>query len=120
MACFHANITSQDNCSCLSATLSRIGEGLSVNVANLSGGLVATIGSLSERLIATAVKTSSELVAQVANMGDGLSVRCSIICTLDKIADFIDVTPAEIQWITDDMGVFFDVESNVEWIIVTS
>ena len=120
MACINVNISPQESSPCLSATLSRIGEGLSASVANLSGGLVATIGSLSERLIATSFKTSSELVAQVANMGDGLSVRCSIICTLDKIADFIDVTPAEIQWITDDMGVFFDVKSNVEWIIVTS
>ena len=40
--------------------------------------------------------------------------------SVSEMVDFLRVTPTEIQWITDDMGVFFDVESNVDWIIVTS
>ena len=49
-----------------------------------------------------------------------IGVRCSIVCTLSEVVGYISVTPKEIQWITDDVGVFFDVESNVDWIIVTS
>lgn len=119
MACIDVRIEQNDS-SCLSATLSRIGRGLHATVNNLSNGLLTQIEGIGERLVATAVKTSEELVAQVAKVGSGLSVSCSVICTLDKVADFLEVTPADIQWITDDMGVFYDVESNVEWIIVTS
>ena len=51
--------------------------------------------------------------------GGGLVARCSIVCSLAHVADFLEITPTEIQWITDDIGVFFDVQSNVEWIITT-
>ncbi len=73
--------------SCLSATIKRIGRGLSVDASRVT---------------------------------NPLKVRASIVCSISEVVDFLRVTPTEIQWITDDMGVFFDVESNVDWIIVTS
>jgi hypothetical protein len=85
--------------SCLSATISRIGSGMSVD-----------IDKATPPFLATAVDTIKK----------HLSVRTSIVCSLSEVVDFLRVTPTEIQWITDDMGVFFDVESNVDWIIVTS
>ena len=93
------------NSSCLTVTLSRIGDGLDV----LSKGLSAQVSVINDRIS-----------AKIDTIGTGLKARCSIVCTLDEVRDFLKVTPADIQWITDDMGVFFDVESNVEWIIVTS
>lgn len=85
--------------SCLSATISRVGSGMSVD-----------IDKATPSFLATAVDTIKK----------HLSVRTSIVCSLSEMVDFLRVTPTEIQWITDDMGVFFDVESNVDWIIVTS
>lgn len=120
MGCLNANIASQDGASCLSATLSRIGNGLSANVSRLSHELIARIENLGETFATNVETVSSRLVAQTKTIDTVLSVRCSIICTLDKVADFLEVTPDEIQWITDDVGVFYDVKSNVDWIIVTS
>ena len=58
--------------------------------------------------------------AKITPQGEHIRFKCSIVCTLKQIGDYLNVTPAEIQWITDDMGVYFDVQSNLDWIIVTS
>jgi hypothetical protein len=98
MACI--NVHTQDVIgSCLSSIVTRIGSGLSVDVSRVTNPLrVSAVDSIKEHLKA----------------------RASIVCSISEVVDFLRVTPTEIQWITDDMGVFFDVESNVDWIIVTS
>lgn len=90
-------------------SISRLGEGIKANIKNVGENIVVNILELSNRLHARVLNTSS-----------GLNVKCSIICTLTEVGHYLEVTPADVQWITDDMGVFYDVESNVEWIIVTS
>lgn len=85
--------------SCISATISRIGSGISARIDNLSPPSVVSV---------------------IDSVKNHLNVKCSIVCTLTEVTDYLRVTPKDIQWITDDMGVFFDVESNVDWIIVTS
>lgn len=118
MACVDVHID-QSKESCLSATIRRIDEGLDVNITNLSNGLSACSDVMSEGILANVRVISENISAQIKTIGSGLKARCSIICTLDKVADFLEVSPTEIQWITDDMGVYFDVKSNVEWIIIT-
>lgn len=82
---------------CLTANISRVGEGLVTSVSRIGEGVVAG----------------------VSRIGEGLVARCSIVCTIAEITDYLEVTPIEVQWITDDIGVFFDVKSNVKWIITT-
>lgn len=84
---------------CLSATVSRIGEGIKVGVRSLTEPINVSLRDLVDK---------------------HLSVRCSIVCSLTEVVDYLRVSPSEVQWITDDVGVFFDVESNVDWIVVTS
>ena len=84
--------------SCLSATISRVGSGISARIYNLC----------------------PPLGVSVVDSEKHIKVRCSIVCSLSEAVAYIRVTPKDIQWITDDMGVFYDVESNVDWIIVTS
>lgn len=98
MSCISPHI--QDTVgSCLSATISRIGDGIRVSVQSITEPIGVLLSDAVEK---------------------HLRVRCSIVCSLSEITDYLNVTPKDIQWITDDMGVFFDVESNVDWIIVTS
>ena len=84
--------------SCLSATISRVGGGISARIQN----------------------PCPSLGVSIADSEKHIKARCSIVCSLSEVSDFLWVTPTDIQWITDDMGVFYDVESNVDWIIVTS
>lgn len=52
-------------------------------------------------------------------IGERLKTTVGIVCTLSEVKKWLKVSPQEIQWITDDMGVYYDVVSNVEWIVVT-
>lgn len=47
-----------------------------------------------------------------------LDIDCRLVCSLSDLTAWLRVTPEEVQWITDDMGVYFDVVSNVEWTVV--
>lgn len=49
-----------------------------------------------------------------------LSVRCSIVCSIKELHNYIKVSPKEIQWITPEYGIVYNVLSDVDWIIVTS
>ena len=68
------------------------------------------------------IKASSSLKRDklsvlTARLGERLKATVSIICSLAEFVAFLDVSPDEIQWITDDLGVYYEVKSNVEWII---
>lgn len=103
---------------------------IKVNIECKNENLLVAATSLGEKLKALVTATHSiipivtapeSISCKVTNaVKDFLNVRCSIVCSLAEIADYLEVTPEEIQWITDDMGVFYDVQSNVEWIVVTS
>lgn len=45
-----------------------------------------------------------------------LRVSCGIVCDVnDTGGKYLDVSPDEIQWITDDIGVIYTVYSNTDW-----
>ena len=80
---------------CLDVTISRIG-GLQAVLRKL-GGIVVEVNDVAK---------DGHLVA-----------RFGVICTVEAVNDYLNVTPADIQWITDDIGVFYNVEANVNWIV---
>lgn len=80
----------------ITAVVSRIGEGLKA-----VGGMVG------ELIKVTASETSERL-----------QIRCGVVCSVSDYF-YLNVSPADVQWITDDVGVFFEVESNVEWRVLT-
>ena len=108
--------------SCIDVKVTQLNPKLddNVNVSRLGDGIKTSIKCVGERILANVSELSNRLHASVSNISSGLSVRCSIVCSLKDVGHYLEVTPTEIQWITDDMGVYYDVESNVEWIIVTS
>ena len=79
---------------------------LNVN-ATLASGVLTAIAS----------DASAHLKVRASRIGSNLIVRCSVVCSLSEFAKWLNVSPSEVQWITDDVGVFYDVKSNVEWII---
>lgn len=105
---------------CLEAMVSRIGGWLDATSERIGGGLVASVESSVEHISALALSVSG-LIAEVEVMGERLQASCSVVCSVggDPVY-YVRVSPEEVQWITDDMGVFFDVESNTEWIVEKS
>lgn len=93
---------------------------LNVNISKLGSRIVPSISRIGDGIKALLTRVEEPMNAFATDIAEHLNVRCSIVCSLSEITDYLNVTPNDIQWITDDMGVFFDVESNVDWIIVTS
>ena len=81
--------------------------------------LSANVSVISERLKASASMVGENLKATSTIISEKLKASCSIVCTIAELMDYLEVTPIEVQWITDDVGVFFDVKSNVQWIVTT-
>ena len=86
----------------------------SFSVAGLKASLAAEMSSLKASIFAKANMAASADLLQTP-----IKAAIQIVCTLADVGKYLDVTPADIQWITDDKGVVFDVKSNVEWIIIT-
>ena len=91
---------------------------MSASISCLLNRLAVYSNIANETLMAKAGVLGDRLAVSANVVGGKLKAKCSIICALDEVADYLEITPADIQWITDDMGVYFDVKSNVEWIVV--
>ena len=103
--------------SCLNVDISRIGEGLKSQIAYAGERIIANVSLARRSLSARALNTSPPLIVRASSVGGNLNARCSIVCSLSEFTKWLNVSPTEVQWITDDVGVFFDVRSNVEWIV---
>lgn len=92
----------------ISGKVSRVGETPTIDISRVLQMVQAKIEII-----------GNSLLANITDCGERLRARCSVICSLSDVY-YLNVSPDEIQWITDDVGVVFEVESNVEWIIVNS
>lgn len=92
----------------ITATAVRIGDSITTLINKVENGLHVDIERIGE-----------QLKAIVDNMTKPIMASVSVVCSLSDFY-YMNVSPNEVQWITDDTGVFFDVESNVQWTIVTN
>ena len=101
--------------SCLNASITRIGKGIVASLTDVATHLLPSIrykGGIIAR-----VKSNTEGIKVSANdIAKHLNARVGIVCSLNK-EEYLRVSPNEIQWITDNVGVFFDVESNTNWLV---
>lgn len=104
--------------SCIELNISQIGDGLNASSSRIGNGIITEVRKIGSDLQVEMREIGKRLAAQTSRILDGITVRCSIICSLKDVGYYLDISPEEIQWITDDMGVFYDVESNVEWKII--
>lgn len=92
----------------IAATATRIGDSITTLIDKVENELHVDIERIGDQIKAIVDNVTKPIMASV-----------SIVCSLSDFY-YMNVSPNEVQWITDDTGVFFDVESNVQWIIVTN
>lgn len=116
MACTNINITW--NTPCISVNTECLTSRIKVSVEPILTEVKTKIQVIPIS-INTIISSLGELVkTYLTNLTpERHKIKCSIICTLAEASYYLNVTPEEIQWITEDMGVFYNVDSNVEWII---
>lgn len=91
------------------------------NIDLVLSNLITDINTSIEKI--SNINTFVELLnpsinAEALRKGIDINVKCRVVCSLSQLDKFLKVTPENIQWITNDTGVYYDIESNVEWIIV--
>ena len=98
---------------CLQVTLSRV-VGLEVDLSCSAGMATryARVGGLQ-----SALSRVGGMVSTLTDAGEHLRARFGIVCRPEPTGWYIEVNPEEVQWITDDIGVTYEVRSNVEWTI---
>ena len=94
---------------CLSVNITKLGTSPIVDITRL-GGLTLSVKRVGEPL---------RLAVSDILKNMHLNISCSVICSITELA-YLRVSPSDIQWITPDYGVVYSVESDTNWIIVTS
>lgn len=92
--------------SCLNITVTNMSPPLRVEVERLGG------------IILTVIKSSNSLNCNICDklIDKHLKLTCGVVCTIPDI-HYLRVSPSEIQWITPDLGVVYQVTSDTDWII---
>lgn len=93
--------------SCLNVAIRKLGESLALMVKRI-GGIVVEIHRCDKPIVVTA-----------EDVGKHLKIACGIVCSVADL-HYLRVSPQEVQWITPDEGIIYNVESDTDWIILTS
>ena len=102
---------------CLNVVISRVGEAPNLQVSRI-GGVIAKVSSITEPLKVAASLAVEPFKVLASNIKKRLNISCSVVCSLADLF-YLNVSPEDVQWITDDIGIVYEVESNVKWIVVT-
>ena len=105
--------------SCLSVNITRATDDLSVGLERIAGGEMSVEVTKASPSLNIALSLIPRFNVACTLIGERLKATVGIVCTLSEVKEWLKVSPQEVQWITDDMGVYYDVVSNVEWIVVT-
>ena len=89
---------------CLNVDIRKLGEALALDVTKLGGMSVS------------ASLYGEYLAPIVSEVGTHLNISCGIVCSLSDVF-YLNVSPEEVQWITPDMGIVYNVMSNIDWTI---
>ena len=73
----------------------------------------------SEEVKAEATRYDKPLNIKVVNSFPSMKARCSIVCSLKELKNYLFVSPEEVQWITPEYGIVYNVYSDTDWIVVT-
>lgn len=93
--------------SCISLELRMLNEPLVLSTERI-GGI-----SVSASLIGNPIKFS------IFDTVSHPKVRTSIVCSIKELKNYLKVSPEEVQWITPDYGIVYNVYSDMDWIVVT-
>lgn len=93
--------------SCLSVAIKRLGESFALSPKRI-GGITVEIHRCDKPIVVTA-----------EDVGKHLKIACGIVCSVADL-HYLRVSPQEVQWITPDEGIIYNVESDTDWIILTS
>lgn len=93
---------------------------LDVKIASQHECIVVSVSRKGEDFEAMVSLANLPIDLSVHDTSKHLTVKCNLVCTVEEVETYLRVSPKEIQWITDGMGIVYKVESNTNWVIVIS
>lgn len=93
--------------SCLNVAIRKLGESLALMVKRI-GGIAVEIHRYDKPIVVIA-----------EDVGKHLKIECGIVCSVADL-HYLRVSPQEVQWITPNEGIIYNVESDTDWIVLTS
>ena len=108
--------------SCLSTSanlvVNRIGQSLDIAIDRCGNNIAVGIERLCSSLGVNIERYGNNLIANANDVlqNKHLNVTFGIVCNIGE--PYLRVSPSEVQWITSDEIIFYDVESNVNWQII--
>lgn len=92
---------------------------INVNISELSYRISHSISWLGG-ITVDVFRADKPINCGIADASTHLRINCGIICSVNNYNEYLRVSPKDIQWITNDIGVFYTVESNTDWVVVTN
>ena len=102
---------------CLDVSIKHINNPIKT-ATERTDSLTSLVYRIGEDLKVSTEKIKAQLQGITTSITDSIAINISVVCSLNDFY-YMDVSPGDVQWITDDTGVFYDVESNVNWIVTT-
>lgn len=116
MGCLHVKITPIENH--ISPVVSFLNKELQVTTTS-SDTLDINATSIINPIEIQVLNNTPSLIPVLTDLyKDHLEVVCSLICSLN-VKGYIEVSPEEIQWLTEDSDITYLVKSNTDWRILT-
>lgn len=102
---------------CLHATATLVSSRLNVSASLYCAPLQVKTERLGY-IVLTVIKRSNSLKCNIFDelIDKHLKLTCGIVCTISD-AYYLRVSPSEVQWITPEIGVIYQVISNTDWVI---
>lgn len=117
MGCLHVKITPIENH--ISSVVSLLNKELQVTTTPYDTFDINATSIINPIEIQVLNNTSSLIPVLTDLYEDHLKVVCSLICNLN-VKGYIEVSPEEIQWLTEDTDITYIVKSNTDWRILTA
>ena len=115
MGCLHVKIDSIENH--ISPVVSLLNNELQVTTTP-PDTLDVNITSIVNPIEIQVLNSTSSLIPVLTDLyKNHLKVVCNLICSLN-VKGYIEVSPEEIQWLTEDTDITYIVKSNTDWEII--
>lgn len=90
---------------------------LHVKITPIENHTSPVVSLLNKELQITTISPDT-LDVNITSITNPMKVVCSLICSLN-VKGYIEVSPEEIQWLTEDTDITYIVKSNIDWEIIT-
>lgn len=102
--------------SCLSILVGRIANDLNVSCKIASETTRVSLLLDHDNLNISCKITPDATSVSIVRIPSDLNITFGIVCSLADVL-YLDVSPNDVQWITEDTVIMYNVSSNTSWVI---